>query len=204
MELRTTLETRSTTESGRLIPYQLPFGHQAGPAHEVHRATWATASRFHVTAQMIRGLLEYRDRFHAEEFTPRGFRTTMEVAAAPSAELQAALADLNGVIEEAHDEEYPAPSRETVELAERVLRGMYRLRPYRFEVYPTEDGEVTILAPGQPGSSVRVLCHATQGVLCLVNLDGRQCRRAVYKPVATTALPDGFIREALADLGRIR
>ena len=118
--------------------------------------------------------------------------------------LQAALNEIHNITEEARDddEEGDAPSKETIKLAERLLRAMHEEHPYCFEIYSTPDGEITIHAPGQTGNSVRVLCHAEEGVLCLVNLDGRLHRRAVYKPVAIPTLPDGFIREALQALGR--
>lgn len=160
--------------------------------------TWG--SRLHAdVVDPIRGLLvERRDWLSTDLMLPASF---LPLAAAPGAEFQAALADLDDVINEAREEGFPPPSKDTIALAERLLRAMYTVRPCRFEVYPTQDGEVTIHASGRAASSVRVLCHAVEGVLCLVNLEGQQHRRAAYKPVATASLPDGFVREALADVG---
>lgn len=129
------------------------------------------------------------------------FEHTAADAAAHSVELRDALADLDEVTEEARTEGYPEPSADTIELARRLLRGMYGWHRARYEIYPTEDGEVTIHGRGGAGASVLVLCHAAEGVLCLVNLDGSRHRRAVYMPQAVASLPDGFIREALLDLG---
>ena len=115
------------------------------------------------------------------------------------ADLQAAWADLNSVVQEAHDEGFPTPSEETIGVAERLLRAMYELRRCRLEVYPTQDGEVAVAAPGGHGRSVLVVCDSEGGVLCSVNLNG-QHRRAVYDSESATALPDGFVQEALAAL----
>ena len=67
----------------------------------------------------------------------------------------------------------------------------------RFEVYPTPDAEVAIDAPGCHGRSVLMSCDSEGGALCLVNMNGER-RRARYS--TAEALPDGFLREALADL----
>ena len=76
---------------------------------------------------------------------------------------------------------------------------MYELRRCRFEVYPTQAGDEAVSAPGGHGRSVIVVCDAEGGVLCSVNLNG-QHRRAVYDSRSATALPDGFVQEALAAL----
>ena len=112
--------------------------------------------------------------------------------------LQAALSDLDGAVDEAREEGFDTvPSDEAVENAQRVLRCMYALCRSRFEVYPMQDGAVAISAPGGPGRSVLVLCDRDGGALCSVNLSGKH-RRAVYDSAAI--LPDGFVREALAEL----
>ena len=127
--------------------------------------------------------------------------TSVEAAAESDADLEAALAEFGEVAEEAREQGFPEPSRETIDLADRLLRSMYRTRPCLFGIYPTQDGEVTIHAAGRLGSSVRVLCHAADGVICLVNLDGQQHRRGVYMPVATSSASlRNFIQEALDDL----
>ena len=114
-----------------------------------------------------------------------------------NADLHAAMQDLDGAIEEAREEGYPQPSSLALKNAERLLRDLYRLRNCRLEVYPTPDGEVAIVAPGGHGQSLLVLCDSDGGALCSVNLNGEH-RRARYTTV--TALPDGFVREALDEL----
>lgn len=115
------------------------------------------------------------------------------------ADLLAALSDLQEVVDEASDEGLKPPSDEGLRNAERLLRSMYALRRCRFEVYPAEDGEVAVYAPGGHGRSVLVLCDSDGGVRCLVNLNG-QHRRALYDADSAANLPDGFVREALAEL----
>lgn len=113
------------------------------------------------------------------------------------AKLHDALRDLREAPDEAHEEGFPPPSRAALENADRLLREMYRISPRRLEVYPTPDGEIAIDAPGGYGRSVLLLCDSKGGALCLVNMNG-QHRRARYSTAQT--LPDGFVREALAEL----
>ena len=114
-------------------------------------------------------------------------------------DLREALRDLNGVKDEALDEGFPVPSDTALRNARRLLHDMHWISPRRFEVYPTPDGEVAIDAPGGPGRSVLLLCGSGGGALCSVNMDGAH-RRARY--FDTRGLPDGFVREALAELRR--
>ena len=115
------------------------------------------------------------------------------------AHLLAALSDLDEAVDEARGEGFQPPSDEALRNAGRLLRDMYGMRSCRFEVYPTEDGEVAVSAPGGHGRSVLVLCDSDGGVRCSVNLNGEH-RRAVYDPDSAVKLPDGFMREALAAL----
>ena len=113
--------------------------------------------------------------------------------------LNDALRDLEEVETEAHEEGFPLPSDVARTNAERLLRSMYAIAPRRFEVYPTPDGEVAIDAPNGHKRSVLLLCASDGGALCLVNMNGGH-RRARYS--TTDTLPDGFVREALAELKR--
>lgn len=110
-----------------------------------------------------------------------------------------ALRDLEGVREEAREDGLPAPSDAAAANARRLLHAMYRLLPRRFEVYPMPDGEIAIDVPGGPGRSVLLLCGSDGGALCSVNMNGAH-RRARYS--GAHALPDGFVRSALAELAR--
>ena len=112
-------------------------------------------------------------------------------------ELADALGDLNQARQESQEEDFPLPSDAAIANARRLLREMYDILPRRFEVYPTQDGEIAIDAPAGHGRSVILLCDSDGGALCLVNNDGDQCR-ARYSNA--NKLPDGFLREALNEL----
>lgn len=110
-----------------------------------------------------------------------------------------AFHDLHQVVEEAGEQGFPEPSEVATGNAASLLRRMFALSSRRYEIYPTPDGEVAIDAPDGHGQSVLVLCSSGGGVLCLVNVKTGH-RRARYSSAAN--LPDGFVREALADLDR--
>ena len=132
------------------------------------------------------------------QFSPR-FIEFMEMFGGGRVELREALRDLDGVVAEAQGEGFPIPSESALGNARRILLAMYEFSPQRFEIYPTQDGEVTIDAPGGRGRSLLVLCDSGGGALCLVNMNGRH-RRARYSDA--DLLPDGFVREALAELAQ--
>lgn len=113
-------------------------------------------------------------------------------------ELQAALSDLDSAVDEAREEKFDTlPSDGVIESARRILERMYETHRCRFEVYPTQDGEIAISASAEQQRSVLVICDKEGGALCSVNLNGLH-RRARYDSAAT--LPDGFVKEALAEL----
>ena len=120
-------------------------------------------------------------------------------AGAPGYDLVGAARYLNAVIYEAREEGFPVPSNSALKSARMILYAVYELSPRRYEVYPTPDGEVAIDAPGGFGRSVLLLCESDGGALCLVNMKGSH-RRARYSDAKM--LPDGFVREALAELDR--
>ena len=119
--------------------------------------------------------------------------------ASSDGDLHAALYDLRQAMKEASEEGFPTPSDNALANANRLLKEMYGISRRRFEVYPTQDGEIAIDAPGGYGRSVLLLCDSQGGALCLVNMNGKH-RRARYS--STEMLPDGFVREALTELDR--
>ena len=108
-----------------------------------------------------------------------------------------ALRDLEEVKDEARDKGFPTPADVAYENANRLLKEMCPLSQRRFEVYPMPDGEIAIDASDGQGSSVLLLCDSDGGALCLVNMGGKH-RWARYS--FAEALPDDFVREALAEL----
>ncbi len=107
------------------------------------------------------------------------------------------MTDLDGVTEEARDEEYTLPSNLAISNAKLLLERLYQLAQRRYEVYPTPDAEVAIDAPGD-GCSVVLLCDSSGGVLCMANLPDGNCRKAYS---TADSLPDSFIRKSLGRVG---
>ena len=117
-------------------------------------------------------------------------------------DIDVALADLAGAIDEAGEDGFDPPSDLALRNADPLLRGLYAHRPCRFEVYPTPDREVAIYAL-ENGRSVLVLCGSDGSVRCSVDLNGKKHCRAYYDPAFVADLPDkfpGFLREALTAL----
>ena len=118
-------------------------------------------------------------------------------SSAPQGENDLELIELSVVKDEAREEGFPIPTDLASKNANRLLKEIFRLSRRRFEVYPMPDGEIAIDASDGQGSSVLLLCDSVGGALCLVNMGGKH-RRARYS--SADALPDGFVREALAEL----
>ena len=126
---------------------------------------------------------------------------TIDFTALAGPNLRDALHDLNEVKNEAREDKFTVPSDVAVGNAQRLLLAMYQILARRFEVYPMPDGEVAIDVPGGPGRSVLLLCGSDGGALCSVNMNGVH-RYARYSNSSARRLPDGFVREALAELER--
>ncbi|MCY4367749.1 MAG: hypothetical protein OXE17_16235 [Chloroflexi bacterium] len=114
------------------------------------------------------------------------------------AELEEALQDLKEVKVDAKEDGLEVPSELAFTNAERLLKTMYRISPRRYGVYPAPDGYIAIDARGANGRIAVTMCGSDGGALCLVTIDNEQ-RRARYD--TARQLPDGFIREALHELG---
>lgn len=153
-----------------------------------------TTSASYAVAQLV-SIDEY---LAANFWTPIGEYVAFGKEDYPS-DLIEALNELEQVERTASEEDLPVPSEHAVENARRMIREIYALTEFDFEVYPTPDQEVAIDVIGDNKCSVIVLCDSDGGVLCLVNTVGTQ-RRARYSNASS--LPDGFVREAFAELAR--
>ena len=124
----------------------------------------------------------------------------VEVYGAPARrpDLDAALADLAQVADEAREDGFDPPPELALRNADRLLRDMHAHRRCRFDVYPTPDREVAIYVLERE-RSVLVLCGPDGSVRCSVNLNGKHCR-AYYDPAFPGGVPAGFLRDALAAL----
>lgn len=108
-----------------------------------------------------------------------------------------ALADLQDAREEAREDGFTEPSDLALQNAERLLRAMYDILPWRYEVYPMSYGKIAIDAANGQGASVMALCESDGGAMWLANLKsehkGNHCKSA-------DDLPDAPLRDALLEL----
>ena len=119
------------------------------------------------------------------------------VAASTAAELEDALQELAEVSDYAAEDGLDVPSEIASANAARLLKAVYAISPRRYGIYPAPDGYVAIDARGSNDRIAVVLCGSAGEAACFVTIDG-ESRRARY--ATARELPDGFIREALADL----
>lgn len=130
---------------------------------------------------------------------PAGTRRQYEPVTSPTpVELAAALQELSKVGEAVAEDGLEMPSEAAFANARRLLEAMYRISPRRFDVYPEPGGYITIDARGANNGIAVVMCDSDSGVLCVVIIDDEP-RRARYS--TARKLPDGFIRDALLELG---
>lgn len=130
---------------------------------------------------------------------PAGTRRQYEPVTSPTpVALAAALQELSEVGEEVEEDGLEMPSDVAFTNARRLLGAMYRISPRRFDVYPEPGGYITIDARGANNGIAAVMCDSGGGVLCVVIIDDEP-RRARYS--TARKLPDGFIRDALLELG---
>ena len=114
-------------------------------------------------------------------------------------ELSHALDDLDQVLIEAYQENFPIPSQIAKKNAEFLIQESYRVFPSRFEVYPDQDGAIAIDIHNGKGKSVLLLCESTGEMLCLADVDGKSSRKR-YSQSEIQELPDSFIEKALEEL----
>lgn len=108
--------------------------------------------------------------------------------------IEEAMTDLLYVKEEAEEEGWPAPSADTVKMAERVFGDMFSYAPRPYAIYAMPDGEIAIDAHSPHGTKVMVVCDAKGGARCLTYLNGDFDSR---EHEDARALPDDFVRDAL-------
>ena len=111
--------------------------------------------------------------------------------------LRTAQRDLENVMEAAHEEGFIQPSEIALANARKLLVDMYGISSRYYEVYPTEDGDISIDAPGGYNRSFVALCYRDGRVLCLANINGDRKKR-LYENIES--LPDSFMTSALKKL----
>ncbi len=113
-------------------------------------------------------------------------------------ELANALQELSEVPADAEEDGLEIPSDLAFNNAKRLLEAMYRISPRQYSIYPVSDGYIAIDTRSANVGITVVMCGSDGGVLCLATIN-KESRRARYS--TASKLPDGFIREALLELG---
>lgn len=121
----------------------------------------------------------------------------LRVSGSSQEPLRAAQRDLENVMAVAHEEGFINPSEIALKNARKLLVDMYNISPRYYQVYPTEDGDISIDAPGGYNRSFVALCYRDGRVLCLVNINGDRKKR-LYENIES--LPDSFATNALERL----
>ena len=111
-------------------------------------------------------------------------------------DLQAALEDLKGVVEEAREDGYTEPTPMAIENARLLVETMYGIRPIRYDIYPMDDGEVAI--DGGDERRIGVFCYPDGSVLYIGWADDERVRIRRDGP---EDMPYEFLRLALNQLG---
>lgn len=116
-------------------------------------------------------------------------------------DLQDALDDLYGIIDEARDDGYDVPSQDLVDQAEQVLRMMYEYHALRYEAYPMPDGSITLEGawPTNLDRCIAVNLETDGQALCFFDTDDGHSLR-MYFDCANDLIDKCYLREALADL----
>ncbi len=111
-------------------------------------------------------------------------------------DLDAALEDLAGVIDEAREDGYPDPTPQAMDNARLLVKTMYDIRPIRYDIYPMDDGEVAI--DGGDKRRIGVFCYPDGSVLYIGWADGERVRIRANAP---EDIPYDFLKLALHQLG---
>ena len=112
-------------------------------------------------------------------------------------DLMAALENLKCINHQAREEGYPAPSAIAMEKTEALVRTMFRILPVRYDVYPSDDGEIVIDGGGS-GRRIFVYCYPDGDVLYIGWVDGERRR---VRSSGDDYIDTEFLGKALSQLG---
>ena len=104
---------------------------------------------------------------------------------------------LSMIDDESREEGFPLCSDGVKNEASTLVDLLVQHFPRRYEVYPTDHGEIAIEAPSGPRRGVLIVLNGTGGASCFVTYDGKN-RRATYDDAG--CLPDAFVIEAMRSL----
>ena len=88
-------------------------------------------------------------------------------------------------------------SKQVLDEAKRIVRGLRKELPLNTDIYPMDEGKVAIELYGAFGHGFLLVCEPGGSALCIVTVGGVS-RRARYDN--STGLPDGFLHEGLRDV----
>ena len=114
-------------------------------------------------------------------------------------QLVEALMDLYGIEPEDVLDGEPMPTGDTLRLAERVLRTLYRRWQVSYGVYPELHGNIAIDAPTSHGTKLVVLCKSDGTAQCLAYTGDFYLSR---KYDDLSKIPDRFISDMMKELLR--
>jgi hypothetical protein len=106
---------------------------------------------------------------------------------------------LSRVVTEAENENYPISSQNMLKETERLVRWVVEQCANEYDVYPTEEKQIIVEVYGGSGRRLSLTFDENGGALCIVIVD-LLARRAKYEDSARM-LPDGFLRDAVRDVG---
>ena len=89
-----------------------------------------------------------------------------------------AIYQLAQAVIESEYEDYLLPiNKETIETAREVLHKAYSMFPYHYEIYPVDNGGISIETPMGLGASIWFICDANGGIECRLNITGRPYKK---------------------------
>lgn len=113
--------------------------------------------------------------------------------------LNEALRELKqAVLEAEKEEDLSSLSQTTIETARTVLSKAYSIFPHLYEIYPIENGGISIETPMGKGGSIWFICYADGGIDCRLNIKDKPYRKERLESVKK--FPSDFVREALTEL----
>ncbi len=117
--------------------------------------------------------------------------------------LKDALHDLGNVYDEAaSDEDYITPSEGVIERSRTVLGYMYKKLPFRYEVYPMQDGSVSVeVAPRNPNETLAVNCESGGRIICFFATGDIRSRKASFKSISVM-FSDCFLQGVIDEIAR--
>ena len=113
--------------------------------------------------------------------------------------LYAILDDLNGAKSEAQEQGYPEPTQLAIRNAKYLLEVLYKIVPLRYEVYPTNCGEIAIDTPGGLNASALILC-ASDGSVMYIASSGKE--EFSEEDLSVEAIPDFRLCQILTLLAK--